>query len=38
MEIKDDVDSEQLADWLDDNSKYACYYVGTGRTLYVIEN
>jgi hypothetical protein len=46
MGVKDDVDAEQLAEWLDDNSMYACGYVGAGWsydgddgcTLHVIES
>ena len=46
MEVKHDVDAEQLADWLDDHSMYASGYVDAGwsydgddgRTLHVIES
>ena len=46
MKVKDDVDPEQLADWLDDHSMYASGYVDAGwsydgddgRTLHVIES
>lgn len=46
MEVRDDIDAEQLSQWLDDNSMYACGYVGAGWsydgddgcTLHVIDN
>ena len=45
MVVRDDMDAEQLEDWLDNNSMYACGYVGSGWsydsddgcTLHVIE-
>jgi hypothetical protein len=45
IDVRDDVDADQLSEWLDDNSMYACGYVGAGWsydgddgcTLHVIE-
>jgi hypothetical protein len=45
MDIRDGIDAEQLSNWLDDNSMYACGYIGAGWsyhgddgcTLHVIE-